>query len=159
MFSYAVSSWSRLGSWKTMPNRRRTSVDCVIGSSPSISIPPLVGVSSVVSILIVVVLPAPFGPRKAKISPASTSREMSFTADTSPYFFTRFAMRIISGLRMLPGRRDDFQQNREIFRAANNSQVNRDNRWAMAARDLLRLQDDALRLGVELAKSGRADRG
>jgi hypothetical protein len=51
---------------------------------------PLVGVRSVVSILIVVVFPAPFGPRKANISPACTSSEMSLTADTSPYFFTRF---------------------------------------------------------------------
>ena len=39
-----------------------------VGSSPSSSIFPLVGVRSVVSILMVVVFPAPFGPRKAKIS-------------------------------------------------------------------------------------------
>ena len=37
---------------------------------------PAVGASSVVSILMVVVLPAPLGPRKAKISPALTSKEM-----------------------------------------------------------------------------------
>ena len=37
---------------------------------------PLVGRSSVVSILMVVVLPAPLGPRKAKISPGATSKEM-----------------------------------------------------------------------------------
>jgi hypothetical protein len=67
-------------------------VECVIGSRPSIGIDALVGVRSVVSILIVVVFPAPFGPRKAKISPAWTSSEMSSTADTSPYFFTRFSM-------------------------------------------------------------------
>ena len=47
------------------------------------------------SILIVVVLPAPFGPRKAKISPAWTSSEMSSTAATVPYFLTRFLMRIM----------------------------------------------------------------
>ena len=45
---------------------------------------PLVGASSVVSILIVVVLPAPLGPRKAKISPACTSNEMPSTAAKSP---------------------------------------------------------------------------
>src|SRR5580765_2619487 len=82
-----------------MPKRRRTSVDCVIGFRPSISIVPLVGVSSVVNILIVVVLPAPLGPRNAKISPRPTSSEMSLTADTSPYFFTRLAMRIIRGAK------------------------------------------------------------
>src|SRR3954464_12968788 len=78
-----------------MPKRRRTSVDWVIGFRPSISIVPLVGVNNVVSILIVVVFPAPFGPRKAKISPLLTSSEMSLTAATSPYFFTRLAIRIM----------------------------------------------------------------
>ena len=42
------------------------------------------GRSSVVSILMVVVLPAPLGPRKAKISPCATSKEMSLTAVKSP---------------------------------------------------------------------------
>ena len=45
---------------------------------------PLVGLSSVVSILMVVVLPAPLGPRKAKISPGATSKETSSTATKSP---------------------------------------------------------------------------
>ena len=71
---------------------------------------PLVGVNSVVSILIVVVFPAPLGPRNAKISPAFTSSEMSSTADTSPYFFTRLVMRIMCG-RMLQIRGADFQRN------------------------------------------------
>ena len=51
---------------------------------------PLVGRSSVVSIWIVVVLPAPLGPRNAKISPACTSNEMPSTAATSPKVLTRF---------------------------------------------------------------------
>ncbi|MEJ0037137.1 MAG: hypothetical protein WDO68_13845 [Gammaproteobacteria bacterium] len=42
------------------------------------------------SILMVVVLPAPFGPRKANSSPGFTSNEMSFTAWKSPNFLTRF---------------------------------------------------------------------
>ena len=46
------------------------------GSRPSISSVPLVGASSVVSILMVVVLPAPFGPRKAKISPGDVERDV-----------------------------------------------------------------------------------
>src|SRR5947208_16718704 len=93
-----------------MPKRRRTSVDCLMGSRPSIWMLPLVGVNSVVSILIVVVFPAPLGPRNAKISPAFTSSEMSSTADTSPYFFTRLVMRIMCG-RMLQIRAADFQRN------------------------------------------------
>src|SRR5436190_1937765 len=84
MFSHAVSSLSRLGSWNTTPKRRRTSVAWVVGSSPSSSSAPLVGCRSVVSILMVVVFPAPFGPRKAKISPGCTSKETSFTAVTFP---------------------------------------------------------------------------
>src|SRR6185312_3430546 len=39
------------------------------------------------SMSIVVVLPAPFGPRKAMISPGCTSRSMPFTARTLPKFF------------------------------------------------------------------------
>src|ERR1051325_809081 len=84
MFSHAVSSPSRLGSWNTTPNRLRTSVGCVVGSRPSSSSEPLVGRSRVVSILMVVVLPAPFGPRNAKISPARTSNDASLTAVTAP---------------------------------------------------------------------------
>src|ERR1700755_3185621 len=95
MFSHAVRSWSRLGSWKTTPRRRRTSSRCAVGSSPSNSIWPLVGRRSVVSILIVVVLPAPFGPRKAKTSPRRTSNDTSSTAVSSPKRFTRFWTLII----------------------------------------------------------------
>src|SRR5437016_14267976 len=63
------------GSWTTsMPATRAT---------------PAVGVSSVHSIEIVVDLPAPFGPRNPKISPARTSRSMPATATRSPYFLTR----------------------------------------------------------------------
>src|SRR6185436_9947462 len=91
MFSYAVSSLSRLGSWKTMPKRRRTSCGCAFGSSPSMAICPLSGLTSVVSIWMVVVLPAPLGPRNAKISPAWTSKDTPLTALTSPNVFTRFS--------------------------------------------------------------------
>ncbi len=38
----------------------------------------------------VVVLPAPFGPSKAKHSPLDTSKEMSLTASVFLNFFTRF---------------------------------------------------------------------
>src|ERR1700726_3498654 len=93
-FSYAVSSSSRLGSWNTMPKRLRTSLRSTAGSRPSISTWPRVGVSRVVSILIVVVLPAPFGPRKAKISPLSTSKEMPSTAVSRPNVLVRSRARI-----------------------------------------------------------------
>ena len=42
--------------------------------------PPRVGARTVVSILIVVVFPAPLGPRKPKMTPASTANEMWSTA-------------------------------------------------------------------------------
>ena len=57
---------------------------------------PLVGLSSVVSILMVVVLPAPLGPRKAKISPCSTSNEIPFTAAKDLKVFVRLRTRIMS---------------------------------------------------------------
>src|ERR1700724_114212 len=67
----------------------------MLGLNPSTSTSPLVGLSRVVNILMVVVFPAPFGPRNAKISPAFTSKETSRTAVIEPYFFTRLVTRII----------------------------------------------------------------
>src|SRR5215472_10387187 len=78
-----------------MPKRCRASFCFCVGFRPSSSIVPLVGFSSVVSILMVVVFPAPFGPRKAKISPCFTSKEMPFTAVNSPNVFTRLSARIM----------------------------------------------------------------
>src|SRR6266478_8272672 len=93
--AHAVSSLSRLGSWNTTPNRCRTSVRCVVTSSPSSSSEPLVACNSVVSILMVVVFPAPFGPRNAKISPGRTSKETSLTAMTVPNDLTTCWTRMI----------------------------------------------------------------
>ena len=45
----------------------------------------------------VVVLPAPFGPRKPKISPAPTEKPMPRTASTSPYFLARSSTSIGRG--------------------------------------------------------------
>ena len=50
---------------------------------------PASGRSSVASIRIRVVLPAPFGPRMAKIMPRGTSRSIPSTARTSPKVLTR----------------------------------------------------------------------
>jgi hypothetical protein len=54
-----------------------------------ILISPDVGLRTVVSILMVVDFPAPFGPRKAKIEPASTLKLIFFTAVRSSNFFVR----------------------------------------------------------------------
>ncbi|AKZ58175.1 hypothetical protein SAM23877_5130 [Streptomyces ambofaciens ATCC 23877] len=54
---------------------------------------PPVGASSVVSIRRVVVLPAPLGPRKPRISPARTVRSMPRTASTGPCFVSKVRAR------------------------------------------------------------------
>jgi hypothetical protein len=51
---------------------------------PSSRMLPALGVSRPISIRMVVLLPEPFGPRKAKITPRSTSRSMPSTAVNSP---------------------------------------------------------------------------
>src|SRR5580700_9424773 len=86
---------SRLGSWKTMPKLLRARSLSTDGSRPSRKIFPDVGCRRVVNILMVVVLPAPFGPRNAKISPLPTSKEMLSTALNSPKVLLRFSTRIM----------------------------------------------------------------
>src|SRR4051812_190761 len=56
-------------------------------SCPIMVAVPAVGLRRPGSILIVVVLPAPFGPRKPTISPGRTSKEAFFTASCAPYTF------------------------------------------------------------------------
>src|SRR5690348_18388094 len=56
-------------------------------SYPPIRAVPEVGGVSVVSMRMSVVLPAPFGPSKPKISPFSTVKLMLFTATSSPKRF------------------------------------------------------------------------
>ena len=58
-------------------------------SRPSTRTSPEVGSDSPARMRMVVVLPAPFGPRKPKISPRRTWSEMPSTAVKSPYFFVR----------------------------------------------------------------------
>ena len=53
-------------------------------SWPAITAVPFVGGRKPVSMRIVVVLPAPFGPRKPTTSPFPTENETSSTASTSP---------------------------------------------------------------------------
>src|SRR5882757_7457666 len=63
---------------------RRTSSRAVTTSYPATSAWPEVGLVSVQSMLIVVVLPAPLGPRKPKTSPVPTSKSTPLTASRSP---------------------------------------------------------------------------
>src|SRR5436190_19361530 len=72
-----------------MPKDLRTASASTVGSWPLTRILPDVGRTSVVSILMVVDLPAPFGPRKAKISPSAIEKLMSSTATMLPNFLVR----------------------------------------------------------------------
>ena len=54
------------------------------GGEPATRALPLVGAIVVVSMPMVVDLPAPFGPRRPNTSPAATSKSMLFTASTPP---------------------------------------------------------------------------
>src|SRR3954470_14535426 len=74
---------------KTSPMWRRTSSRSLTTSWPATRALPLVGFASVHSMLIVVVLPAPFGPRNPNTSPASTLKRTPLTASTSSKDFLR----------------------------------------------------------------------
>src|SRR4051794_36499434 len=63
---------------------RRTASRSVATSWPATRALPPVGRASVQSMLMVVVLPAPLGPRKPKTSPAATSKLTPRTASRSP---------------------------------------------------------------------------
>src|SRR5437762_11221912 len=72
-----------------------TSIGCSCTSNPAMVALPEVGGRKHVSTRIVVVLPAPLGPRKPTICPFSTSKEMSFTATVRAYRFVRPSTLII----------------------------------------------------------------
>src|ERR1019366_2782231 len=63
---------------------RQTSTACVVIEKPATRASPEEGGNSVVSILIVVVLPAPLDPSKPKTSPALTARVIPSTAVNAP---------------------------------------------------------------------------
>src|SRR5258705_8748378 len=71
-------------------------------SWPSMTTRPAVGLSSPAMMRMVVVLPAPFGPRKPWISPLGTSKLTPSTAVNDPYFLTRPSTWIMD---LLPPRR------------------------------------------------------
>src|SRR5512132_3914727 len=68
-----------------MPIRRFSSGSPFAGSCPNTDMSPDVRSRYPSRISTVVVLPAPFGPSRAKTSPASTVRSIPATASTSPY--------------------------------------------------------------------------
>src|SRR6185436_12206062 len=71
-------------------------------SCPLIVMLPLVGLSSPAIMRMVVVLPAPFGPRKPWISPGPTERLTPSTAVNDPYFLTRASTAIMASGRLRP---------------------------------------------------------
>src|SRR5262245_59122066 len=86
--------------------RRRTSIDSSNTSCPATSARPLVGVRKQVSIFMVVDLPAPFGPRKPRTSPALTSKSMRSTARARPYALVSFShLTRVSDMALLSRRR------------------------------------------------------
>src|SRR6202035_2519449 len=90
MFSRAVSSGSDVSACGMTPIQWRTPSASVTTSCPPTTAEPEVGGVSVVIIRISVVLPAPFGPSKPKISPVGTVKLTSFTATKSPNCFFSF---------------------------------------------------------------------
>ena len=73
------------GALEDDPDLRRTALASLTRSNPAIVAWPSVGRRVVVRIEIVVVLPAPFGPSRAKNSPPPTSKEIPSTAFRSAF--------------------------------------------------------------------------
>ena len=96
-FCSAVRWPSSVGSWKTRPMWRRTASRWATTSKPLTRAVPDVGSARVQSMLIVVLLPAPLGPRKPKTSPGGTLNETPRTASTSPYDLTRSSTSMAEG--------------------------------------------------------------
>jgi len=82
-FSRTFKLRSGFGRCGTTPIRCRTCTACETTSAPPISAVPDVGFTRVVRMPIVVVLPAPFGPRSPKNSPCLISRSSDCKATTS----------------------------------------------------------------------------
>ena len=71
-------------------SERLVARDATTTFPPGLMALPDVGGRKPVSIRMVVVLPAPFGPRNPVTWPGLATNEMSFTAVTEPYFLVRF---------------------------------------------------------------------
>ena len=81
--TYPVRRWmASVSCWASRPNRRTV---------------PAVGRMKSSMARIVVLFPAPLGPRKPKISPRATLSEMLFTACTEPYALAKRSISIADG--------------------------------------------------------------
>ena len=87
MFSATVRLGNSCGSWWTTATRSRSVA--VSQVSPSSWISPSSAVVSPARILIIVLLPAPFGPATPRISPGFASRSSPSSARVSPYHLRR----------------------------------------------------------------------
>ena len=96
-FRCPVNERSTVASWKTTLLMRRAPRGSAATSNPSSSAVPLVGARVVVSMPIVVDLPAPFGPSRPNTSPAPTRKSMPFTASTPPWYVFLSARTSIAG--------------------------------------------------------------
>src|SRR5574341_60210 len=100
-FWAAVRSMSRFRSCGTTPIAVFTARGCSTTSCPATRAVPEAGGESVVSIRIVVVFPAPFGPRSPKTSPFCTEKLTDCTAARLPKYFVRLMISIM-GSRPVP---------------------------------------------------------
>ena len=83
-FSSTVRSMSLVSAWGMTPMARLTASASRETSWPAMIAFPLVTGMSVVIMRMRVLLPAPLGPRRPKISPSATWKVMPLTASKSP---------------------------------------------------------------------------
>src|SRR6267143_214214 len=108
-FSHAVKSSSRMTSDATHPIRCFTCIGSRRTLNPATYASPSVMSARPVSNLIIVVLPAPFGPRRPKTVPEATFRVTWSTAVSFPYTFVRFSVTI--ALSVMGFSEPSFRQN------------------------------------------------
>ncbi len=106
-FSSAVSRSSRAANWPVTPIAARTRSGAAATSCPATSARPPSAGTSVERMLTVVVLPAPFGPSRAKTEPAGMRRSMPSRTVLSPYALRRPVVVIAAGGRSSPPPRRD----------------------------------------------------
>src|SRR5439155_11497912 len=99
-YSSVIISGYRGGVSGKYPMRFLTSSGCSRTSNPATVAVPEVGHRKQVNMRIVVVLPAPFGPRNPTISPFFTSNEIWSTARFRAYFFVS-SLTLIIGVSLV----------------------------------------------------------
>jgi hypothetical protein len=99
-FSSPVSRPSTAENWPVTPIAARTASGSRAGSWPATRALPPSAATRVERMLTTVVLPAPFGPSRAKIEPAGTSRSMPSSTTFEPYALRRLRTAIADGMDM-----------------------------------------------------------